>query len=72
MTQDETRESARQLIKSLKKYQLNELAILLAAIHEEDSGQGAGQIVYEELRAAGRSDDAEGFMVVHSHMIEVH
>lgn len=72
MTHHETRDSARQLIKSLKKYQLNELAILLAAIHEEDSGQGAGQIVYEELRAAGRSDDAEGFMVVHSNMIELH
>lgn len=72
LPQRETRESARQLIKSLKKYQLNELAILLAAIHEEDSGQGAGQIVYEELRAAGRTAEAEGFMVVHMNMIEVH
>lgn len=72
LPQCETRESARQLIKSLKKYQLNELAILLAAIHEEDSGQGVGQIVYEELHAAGRTAEAESFMVVHMNMIEVH
>ena len=38
----ETRLSARQLIRSLKHYQLNELAMLLAAIHEEDTAHSIG------------------------------
>lgn len=46
--------------------------MLLAAIHEEDSSHGAGQIVFEELTAAGRTAEAELFMVVHSNMVEVH
>lgn len=72
MPHDETRLSARQLIKSLKHYQLNELAMLLAAIHEEDTAHSVDAIVYDELLAAGRRADAESFMTVHSNMVEQH
>ncbi len=71
MPEKETRLSARQLVKSLKRYQLNELALLLAAIHEEDTAHSVDAIVYDELLAAGRSDEAEGFLVVVGNMVEV-
>lgn len=68
----ETRLSARQLVKSLKKYQLNELAMLLAALHEEDTTHCADSVVYEELLAAGRRQEADSFMAVYNGMVEAH
>lgn len=72
MAETETRLSARQLVKSLKKYQINELAMLLAAIHEEDTAHSVSEIVCEELLAAGRSEEADTFVLVYSNMVEAH
>lgn len=72
MPENETRLSARQLIKSLKKYQLNELAMLLAAVHEEDTAHSVDAILCDELRAAGRREEAESFAVVYGNMLEAH
>ena len=72
MAHEDTRQSARQLIRSLKKYQLCELAMLLAAIHEEDSLHAADAIIYDELRAADRREEANAFLETHDLMVEQH
>lgn len=72
MAHEDTRQSARQLIRSLKKYQLCELAMLLAAIHEEDCIHEAANIIYDELRDADRREESSAFLETYDLMVEQH
>ena len=67
---DETKQSARQLIHSLEGYQLNEVAMLLAAIKLDNNIDEVGDIIAFELQAAGRNAEAAEFVQVYANMME--